>query len=810
MDELHPLKNAVKAMTGGQPIPITKDPFKLAWLARGSTGKAEAFLKYAVLDGDFKKVGPSLQQVLKPVEKRLDEFRAYAIAKRALELEARNIETGIDPKDATEVVNQFGKDFDPVFRKLVEFQDQVLEQTLVASGIITPEQAALMRQMNQDYVPFYRLFDEKLGATVGFRDSKGYANLSNPIKRLKGSARDIVDPLESIVKNTYAMVNLASRNEVGKALVELAEAKTGAGKWAEKIPTPKFGTKFKLSEIQNQLEAIGVDTTGIDLSKSLATIFRPTNLPPGKENVVTVFRNGEREYWQLEPELYRAMLSMDKESMGILVRILSVPANILRAGATLAPEFVIKNPTKDQLDAYLYSKFGYKPGVDFVRGLFHAVKKDDLFWKWQASGGAQASIVSMDRDYMQNTLVGLLASGAKKVGYQMSHPIELLRSLVEWNETGTRLGEFKRGVKANPTTEGILEAALASRDLIDFSRKGAATAEARRTVPFFNAAIQGTDKMIRAMRDNPKQFTIRALTAITLPTLIFYAMCRKNRKYDELSLKEKDLYWHLPVGPSPEADLLRIPKPHEPGILFGSTIERAMRYIDTQDPKAFDELGERLITEALPSFWPQFIAPYLEAKQNERIYSGVPIVPQREQDLPPEMQYGPYTSDTAKWLGEKIRQSPRIIEHYVNAYGGGLARLGLEGADFVTRLLTGEEEVPRAGRGLADVPGLRAFATTPYQNPQSVSEFYDELERLRKEEQRVKAKGDRMKPDDGVLLRRLEMASKTLAEIHKRQRAIEASTTMTAERKRTELDKLTEYEIRVARQALGKEPLGSK
>ena len=32
-----------------------------------------------------------------------------------------------------------------------------------------------------------------------------------------------------------------------------------------------------------------------------------------KENIVTVFRNGEKEQYQLAPELYRAVKAMDKE-----------------------------------------------------------------------------------------------------------------------------------------------------------------------------------------------------------------------------------------------------------------------------------------------------------------------------------------------------------------------------------------------------------------------------------------------------------------------------------------------------------------
>ena len=46
---------------------------------------------------------------------------------------------------------------------------------------------------------------------------------------------------------------------------------------------------------------------------------------------------------------------------------------------------------------------------DFIKGLFSALKKDDLYWKFRKpSGAAHGAMVSLDRDYLQGALHNVL------------------------------------------------------------------------------------------------------------------------------------------------------------------------------------------------------------------------------------------------------------------------------------------------------------------------------------------------------------------------------------------------------------------
>jgi hypothetical protein len=441
VDDIRPIEVAVKEMNGGKlPADISKDPYRQAWLLRGWTGKANTYLNYGILDEAGNKVFPGLREILKPVSDDIDAFRAYATSKRVIERSKRGFQTGIDPTDAKAVVGELSQKspiYDQVFNQLVEFQDRILNR-LGDAGVIGADDLAKLKEYSADYVPFYRVFEET--KLKGFSVGKGIANLTSPIKRFKGSGRVIVDPLESIIKNTYAIVSIAERNKVARNLVNMAETTKGMGKWVEELPTPSRGVSFKLGEIQNALESAGAE--GVD-AEVVARIFRPSIFAPAKENVLTVFRQGKPTFYQVQPDLYRSLLALDQESSSILLRILSKPARMLRAGATLTPEFAFwRNPLRDQMTAFVYSKYGFRPGIDLARGLFHAIKQDDLFWKWQGSGGAHGSIVSLDRNYLQGSLRSMLGRSIKQIGKDVViHPIESLRALTEFSDASTRLGE---------------------------------------------------------------------------------------------------------------------------------------------------------------------------------------------------------------------------------------------------------------------------------------------------------------------------------------------------------------------------------
>ncbi|KKK58475.1 hypothetical protein LCGC14_3044070, partial [marine sediment metagenome] len=352
----------------------------------------------------------------------------------------------------------------------------------------------------------------------------------------------------------YTFLNLAERKRVIRTLIEQAETTEGGGQWIERVQAKLRPTQFEISEIKKQLQAAGAELSGAELEATIS-VFRPFTVASPKEGIIVV---GENLY-QVQPELYRALKGLDHESSNVLIRLLSMPARALRLGATaLGPEFVIRNPLRDTMTAFMQSRYGFKPGVDTVRGLFHALKRDNLYWEWKAAGGEHAAMVSLDRTTLQSNLTELMRTN---LGWAVHHPIEAARIVSEMSEAASRLGEYQlaRGAGATP-----LRAGFAAREVtLDFARMGAKGKAVNSIVAFWNAALEGTDKFARVHLQNPKGTVAKGVAGITLPSILLYAINSRDtsdwrgtpRKeiFRQLPWYVKDFFWLVPSQYTPLA-----------------------------------------------------------------------------------------------------------------------------------------------------------------------------------------------------------------------------------------------------------------
>lgn len=752
IDDLFPLKRVVSQMTKGEEIPVSKDPYKIARLSRGWWGKADSFLEYKPLD--FKTLQPikdskSLRDILLVVKDNLDEYRAYLISKRAIEIkQKRGAQTGVRIEDATEVVKTLRGKFEESARDLVAYQNHVLKY-LKDSGIISIDSFDMWSEMYKAYVPFYSDVEKLRNVGAG----KGY-EAYNPVKKIRDSWSDIVDPLESIIKNTYVFINLAERNSVGTALVKLAAKKEGLGLFIEKIPQPLKKQKVSIVEaldspvMQAVLQVLTREDPFVvklmtEMVKGTAKglsfdIFRPSPFSP-KENVIAVWQHGERKLYQVHPDIARSIQALDREDVGTVIRLMSYPSKLLRLGATLTPEFsVARNPIRDQFSAFVFSKYGFKPGIDFTRGIFHTLKQDDLYWKWKASGGEHSMLVSLDREYLRKGLDALLKRKGvflPNIRNVVKNPIEMLRMISEFTETGTRMGEFINVYnKEGKTPEAILSAGFASREItVDFAKLGSKSKVLNALIAFWNAQVQGMDRMVRAFKSRPFTTTYRVLLGITIPSIILAIVNHDNKRYKELSQWQKDLFWIIDIGE--DKPLLRIPKPFELGILFGTVPERIVDYILNKNPRAFDELLETVMGGAMPGFIPTVMVPLLEGWANKSFFTGRPLVSKGQEKLLPQYQYYPHTAEIAKvishslsklpYIGDTVTISPIKIENLVRGWSGGLGMSMLRALDVGAKRIGALPTRVMPTKTLSDIPFVRAlFVRYPSGDTLSISRFY--------------------------------------------------------------------------------------
>lgn len=767
IDELNPLKDLVEEVERqtGEKIAFDDNPYMQAWLARGWVGKAETLIEHGAPEHGIK----PLKDILKGIgEKEHKEFSAYLVALHDLDLHKNKQKATFDyTEDAAVLGKHAGNErFQKAAVEIYKYQDYLL-QMLVKEGMLTAKAYHTMRKMYPHYIPFFRDMSDA-GMQSFLSGGKGFIDVSSPVKRFKGSTRDIIDPLESIIKNTFQFYNTIERNHVGRTFAKLAD-KNGVGQIVERV----HGNKAKT------------------------------------DNTFNVWENGEKVTYETTPELIQTMRMLDKDQSNMVAKILSYPANWLRAGATLSPEFILRNPVRDMIGASIYSKHGFIPVVDTFKGLALFLKKGDLYWEYMKSGAAHAAMVSLDRDYLGGQLRDIMSRDSKATKL-IKNPLEVLRAMSEATEMATRLAEYDNARKGYTGLGNRLfgkdrkpltaqEAALVSRDItLDFSRRGSHTKKANQVIAFFNATIQDADKMARAFKEDPRGMTVKTMLYITLPSVLLWYMNKDDERYQELPQWEKDTFWIIPG----KENMYRIPKPFEAGVLFGTSFERMLQYFDdaknNRKSVGFKGFGDRVIDSLAPSFMPTAMIPVIEAMTNYSLFRQRDIIPQSQENLPARLQYGANTSEVAKFVGDKINVSPYIVDNTIRGYGGGLAGLGLSAVDAAS----GAKE-NNASKKWYETPGLRGFTAAPYQSSNSVQRVYDDYKEQEKLHNEFKLTGQRPEGYDAKEFAKLKSASDSLKGLNKASKAIINNERMSGEQKREQLDKINMRKANIARSVYG-------
>lgn len=752
VDDLHPIKRfSDLAKDRGVKFTIEEDPYILARLTRGWVGKANVFLEKGTFDVRFWKeengkavpafTGAGFSEIMAPIAKAnaTEDFAAYLVARRAINLNERGIHSGVADETAKEAFADLAKnhpEFLDVATQIDEYQDALLDY-VYNSGLVTKEAHTKMRTAMRDYVPFFRVMEEAESKGLA---GKTLADLRNPIKRIKGSDRDIINPLESIVKNTYSLINAAERNRVGISMVNLSTKHPELGQLFEKVPEEK--TKVASVKINELIEQVAGGKMGLMLHESMGdakpltaqadlgymgeqivNIFRPSFFHD--ENILTVMIGGKPQSFYVDPQIYKAMHGSEVEDVGVIWKLLSYPARWLRAGATLTPEFMVRNPARDMFSAFVYSEYGFMPPVDVARGLYGALSKDDSYWLWRMGGGEQSMLTSMDR----TTLAKTYEEASKGTDLKkFVNPIEDLRLFSEFSEKMTRVGEARKAISrgANP-----LEAAFAAREVtLDFGKIGSKARSINMIVAFFNAQIQGSVRMVRAFKEHPYRTTTKTLVGITLPSVLLSLWNAQEPDWPEIPQWQKNLFWMIKIGDT----WYRFPKPFELGIIFGSIPERVVESIIYDDPNVWPELRKSILDGASPSVLPTSILPIIENTTNYSFFLDRNIVPDSLEGLPAFAQYTTYTSETAKSIGKWLSYSPAKVDNLINGYFAGLGRYAVSLIDKATALAKGEEaaaEPPAAT--LSDLPIIKAFVVRDpvSSSSESLNRFYIKAETAR-------------------------------------------------------------------------------
>lgn len=821
IDDVAPLENLEKQIAG-KVGSAENSLYKQARLFRGSPEKAHMIVQ--------EQLGPVLRD-LQANKIDYKDLRDYALAVHAKDVNSKGINSGFTNAEIDDVIRKLGSEqMEAARKKLLGVNNHVLD--MLSTGdkpILSGEQVAAMKEKWPNYMSLFRSFDDdKIEFSSGM--NKAMANASNPIKKLEGSSRDVIDPIESMVKNIFKAVNTVEKNKVSAQV----------GKLAEKDVDGQFIRKLSDKEDTSRL------------------------------NVISVMDNGKKEKYEVPPDVYKTLMNLDKESTNTLIKILQKPASWLRGGATLTPEFSLRNPLRDVPNAFVVSESGFNPITDFPVGLWQSIWKGrtikignkefktsgDLYKEWVKENGGYGNIISMDRELHRETLKKALLNSNTDYFDVLSpksytalikkyanpkHPLEALRNIADVSESATKVGEFRAAkrqgnkhekkefnklIKAGKSQEEAQklaklknispqEAAYRARDIMDFARAGISVREANKVVAFLNANIQGKSKLYRAFKEHPTKFTGKAVTAVTIPTIGAivaqekYANDKQREILNDAPQWMKDTFFLLPVPGTDQ--IARIPKPFDLAFPFSNTLERAFDYVKKNDKKAFDNFIRQGFSAAAVPTMLTGVAPIVEGMANYSFFRQGPIIPQREvNSVELSDQHDINTSDVAKAVGKGINKvtegqgafenfgSPRIIDNTIQGLFGGLGQYVTSAVDLF--IPDENDQIAKPTKSIDQKPLAKAFLVNQSSSGESLDKLYTLKEKLTKA--RGTAKQNEKKFADEGKYKAVNDVTKDIGEISKEIRAVENHPELSSDQKKQILDQLVQLRNNIARQAM--------
>ena len=752
LDRHHPILRMVRQVDKTKNRTKQLSIYERFRLLTGMQYRAGHFIEIGTLDKNLKTNGKSFKEILKPIgkdKKSYLEFNTYKISKRVVELNERGIDHGFDIKAAKEVIanKNLIKKYDKISNELDAYNLKILEYAR-DRGLITKEAFEAITEANKNYVPFSRVLEAIEG-------EKGYTkNVSNPFKRIKGSEKDVIDPIETVYSNTFHIIKLAERNA---ALIEFFDFVKANEKIFPDIKKKTTGKEIKIE--RKELESV-LDTTSKNFISDKAIenfkVFRKEFLQPD-ETSVGVMRNGKFEVYEVGKELANALKDFDPRAMGDYVKMfrLNAPARWLRAGATSSPDFVFANIIRDTVSATVFSKSGFIPLWSSLEGAITLVmgksglskKSQTIYQKWIRSGGMQSTLVSLDRNIFDKPAFEILNKGP--VRNLLKTPLEYLRIASEFSENMTRISEFKRtykkGKKAGLTEkEAIERGGFESKDItIDYSKMGLKMKSLNQISAFYNARLQGYAKIYDAFKQRPARAFTMITGSIILPSIYLWLANKDDPIYQRQPKWVKDNYWVVVHDGVP----YRIPKPFDLGVVFGTGTEQLLDWLNKEHPDEINnfiyDFGVNQLKNLNPT--PTFISPFLEAYFNESFFTGKPLVPDyMDKKLLSKYQYTPYTSEVAKGISRALNimigndytelDNPIIIDNFLSSWFASLGRFVIQMSDKGLIEFGIIEDPIKPTDNLTIIPGIRAFRLRdPSSNSEFITNFYKEYSKIEKD-----------------------------------------------------------------------------
>lgn len=564
-------------------------------------------------------------------------------------------------------------------KALRDYSDTLLQE-MRDGGLISDAAYQAIKKNNEKYIPFQRVQNalEEVDKVLPYSKENFSVASQDVVRSIQGSEKEIVDPLEALVKNTFKAKAAIERNSIARKMAAYADR-------------PEFsGVVYKLK-------------TGQRVSPTLETI---SYLDDGQKSQVAV-----------PAGVAAAMKNLNKESADVITRAMAFWGRALRAGVTLDPIFMAKNTMRDFQTAVVTE--GITP-MDWARGMVASLTRgvdqkkvpqwlakkgvgDDTYRQFLRSGGAFGGFYHHGN--LPETAANLIASPGMKVAKTIIDPRELfgilpaMEKMGETAELASRLAVFQKAQRAG---KGLQEAGWRARTgTVDFERAGTKMKIINMMVPFLNARLQGTLNLARVAKEAPMATAFRLSAVAGMPALAtyFYNLENHPEEWGQIADYEKDNNYILIYGKGRNekgdlTDAIKIPKGEVKPFVntmidmleeLRGTNEKdwkriATTFLSDLSPVPFERGGKPSAGAAMSAVLPPPVKSGIQLATGKDLYTGRDIVSRQfDETASPHKRYGTETPTVFVKTAEKLSSaglevSPEALKHEAGTLFGHLGR----------------------------------------------------------------------------------------------------------------------------------------
>jgi hypothetical protein len=655
----------------------------------------------------------------------------------------------------------------------------------VKTGAIAKDVGAQLLK-NNDYVPFYRpTNDGSVFLEIGGAPAIKIGNLKDQpyLHELVGGDKPIFDVFTSALQNTsmltdMALRNLATRNVAyalgDMGLLEVGEKEKGSGIRKGDGPRGPTIIRFKMDG-ENYYADVNTDAAGVNAEL----------LVKGLEGVNTSLPNA--------------------------VKLMNIPANLLRKWVTRNPAYALRQVVRDPLNAVMTTGLNTVPVVSSFQEISKMIRgksEGEALLKGRGILGGQV-LTGTSEDMTK--IMRDITAGKKGWDYQMAR----LDSLAIKGDAATRVVMYNNFLKQGLSE---MEATLATLESMNFSKRGISPSlfALSTMVPFMNAQIQGLNVMYQAFTGKMpfseklkvKQKLFQRAAMMAGFTMLYASMMQDDESYQNANDDEKYSNWFMP-NPFGE-EYIKVPIPFEMGLLF-KAIPEALVNTMFGDAKARDTMSAigKMTWNSIPISGPQGIKPALETAINYSFFTGRPIESERLQRYEPGERYTDRTSELVKSIGGALNISPVKIEYLIKGYTGSLPlaivslsnpvlRSSEAGEQPETRSFIGSE-TPLIGSFFQakDATGLVNKAYKDMEEINKAKETYNKiLDEGREQEAEAYMEANADMIAMGSMAGRFR---KRMGDLTSQERLVRSDSTLSAGEKRELLDEIRKEKIELAK-----------